>query len=247
MRFPIVIVMIISFLMGLLGCGKKRELHRGQYQDQTFVFQSVEHQGLFSVNSFDYTVKLGRLPKVEITASTTDWGPPYTEDLYKGTPWAYVTETRPAYADPLATDKPVYTMLYLPPSRFDRDEFDQYVAFFKSEWPALDRQFADGDLRGLVHIIGLVHGNSPQFTQRFLGKVDNQELAITVLPDGRVRYGAANGSSEQSCGLAYSVQMPGLRIPLEAYPGSLSLAQIQQFKDAKGKTLTDYFNVPAVQ
>jgi hypothetical protein len=238
--------MALSFLMSLLGCGRKHELHRGQYQGQEFVLQSVEHQG-FSTNSFDFTVQLGRLPRVTIEATTTDWGPPYTEALYAGVPWAYITEARPAYADTLDTAKPVHTMLYLPPDEFDREEFDQYVAFFKSEWPALDRQFADGNLRGLTHIIGLVHGRQAQFTRQFLGKEGGEARAITVFPDGRVRYGSASGSFEGSCGLAYFVQMPGQRIPFRAYPGSLSLAQIQQFKDAQGKTLTDYFAVPEVQ
>jgi hypothetical protein len=239
------ILMLLASILSLLGCNKKNELASGQYRGTDYRVQSVEHQN-FMATHFTYEVKLGRLPTAAIDAHTTDWGPPYSPEIYGSTPVVYSGAPYPAYADSLNLEKPRYTLLYLDPDRFSREEFAQYADFFKSEWPSLDPKVAGEAFNDCPHLIGLVYGTPGQFTQQFRGEAYGQKMDITVFPEGRVRFGAADGSSEQSSGLANMVQMPGRRIPLTRASWALSPAQVAQFKDQHGKSLGDYFAVQLV-
>jgi hypothetical protein len=244
MRKP-TIFMLIASLLNLLGCNKKKELASGEYLGTQYVVQSVEHQN-FIASHFTYEVKLGNLPKVPINAHTTNWGPPYSPEVFGSTPLAYNGVPYPAYTDSLNLGKPCYTLLYLDPDQFNDEVFAKYVAFFKKEWPALDPKVAGEAFNDFPHLIGLVHGTPKQFTKQFSGEAFGQKMVITVTPDGRVSFGTADGSSEQSSGLANMVQMPGRHVPLVRATWAIGPEVLAQFKDKDGKTLSDYFDVPLV-
>jgi hypothetical protein len=244
MRKP-AIFMLIASLLSLLGCNKKKELANGEHLGLKYVVQSVEHQN-FIASHFTYEVKLGSLPIVPINVHTTNWGPPYSPEVYGSTPVVYNGVPYPAYTDSLNFGKPCYTLLYLDPDQFNDELFAKYAAFFKKEWPTLDPKVAGEAFNDFPHLIGLVHGTPKQFAQQFNGEAFGQKMVITVTPDGRVTFGTANGSSEQSSGLANMVQMPGKRVPLVQATWALTTNQLAQFKDQYGKTLSDYFVVPLV-
>lgn len=242
-------VFMALFTFGLLGCGSTSTLEEGTFNGQRYVFRSTEHKG-FSTNSFEYSIKLGSLPAIEITASTTDWGPPYSDAIYGTAPFVYITQNRLPYSDTLFDDvHPRNTMLYLSPNRFGKPAFDQYVRFMQSEWPAIDAKHAtQPGLRSFPHLIGLVYGKQDDFVRIFRGKTQGKPFLFRVEIDGRVRYMEdAEYNNDAYTGLSEKVHMPGSIIYLDTYtryePSAFTIPQLQQFRDDKGKTIMDYVTI----
>lgn len=241
-------VMSIFSLFSLLGCGKTRTLEEGTFEGQSYTFKRTTYQG-FSTNSYEEQFKLGRLPAVEISATTRDWGPPYSEDVYGATPFVYTAEHRAPYSNvDDFSDVLTNTMLYLSPRRFSRSEFDQYVRFMKQEWPKIDAKHAtEPGLRSFPHIIGLVYGRQEDFEKVFKGPKadDGATYDYTIHVDGRIVLG--NTASIIYSGVSPKVQMPGKVIYLDTYPADkpygITLDQLRAYKDDKDKSIPDYFTV----
>ncbi len=230
-------------LLGLTGCRTETVMYSGAFDSEPYELVSVETKG-FSTNSIHYVIKSERMKSLEIDAVTTDWGPPYADDLYGNAPRTYLTDKPAGYRnEPDNAVQHPSTMVYLSPSRFSRATFELYVRFMKSEWPKIDRQFGNEEYSRFPHIIGLVYGKQKDFARIFRGKKDGQNYYIAVEPDGRIRFqqDSQSGAVEYS-GLSEKVQMPGKVINVATgKEAGLSLAEVQTFKDAGGKTLSDYF------
>ncbi len=226
----------------LSGCVNTESFHNGTFKGEPYELAYRETKG-FSTNSIYYEVKLGRRKWVKVDPNTTNWGPPYADDLYGDARRVYINKNHTPYSnDPDNAVIHPSTMLYLSPSRFSQDTFDQYAAFMQSEWPKIDHQF--GVQSRFPHIIGLVYGEQDDFARTFRGQKDRIDYIIRVEVDGRIRYGSPTLSFEQSSGLSEKVQMPGKVIHVATgKDAGLSLIDLQNYRDAGGKTLSDYFTL----
>lgn len=231
-------------LLRLLGCANTESFHNGTFKGEPYELAYRETKG-FSTNSIYYEVKLGRRKWVKIDPNTTNWGPPYADDLYGNTRRVYIDKNHTSYSnDPDNAVIHPSTMLYLSPSRFSQETFDQYAAFMQSEWPKIDHQFGHQEDSNFPRIIGLVYGEQTEFARTFRGRNDRTDYVIRVEVDGRIRYGSPTLSFEQSSGLSEKVQMPGKIIYVSTgKQAALSLAALQTYRDGDGKTLRDYFTL----
>lgn len=232
-------------LLGLTGCGTETVIYSGAFDSEPYELVSVETKG-FSTNSINYAVKLGRWKTAKIDALTTDWGPPYADDLYGNTRRVYINKNHIPYSnerDNAVTHKS--TMLYLSPSRFSEQAFAEYSAFMQSEWPKIDRQFGHDEYNHFPHIIGLVYGEQGDFARVFRGEKEGKNYLIKIEPDGRIRYmGDNQGANDEYSGLSEKVQMPGKLIYVATgKEAGLPLSAFQAYKDKGGKTLSDYFTL----
>lgn len=232
-----------------LQCKDRQVIYSGTFEGEPYELISVETKG-FSTNSIDYVIKSERMRSLEIDATTTDWGPPYADDLYGNTPRAYLTNGPSRYRnEPDNAVQHPSTMVYLSPKHFSRAAFDLYTRFMKSEWPKIDRKFGHEEYSHFPHIIGLVYGKQADFTRTFQGRKDRTDYIIRVEVDGRIRYGSPDLSFEEYSGLSEKVQMPGKRIYVSPAPnagtvyGGVSMAQLKTYRDAAGKTPGDYFTL----
>ena len=240
--------MSLFSVFGMFGCSSTSLLNDGHFDGQKYKLHSTEYVG-FTTNSFKWRFKLGRLPAVDINATTTEWGVPYSDDIYGSAPFVYTTERRLPYTHeenytPVVTN----TMLYLSPKRFSQSDFDQYVRFMKREWPSIDALYAtETGSRSFPHIIGLVYGRREDFEQVFKdSKASNGDPQhYTVYNDGRIVLGTATGTTNSW--LSPNVQMPGRLIEMYTYPGKpyygVTLEKLKTYRDSKGKTIPDYFTV----
>lgn len=233
---------LLAFL-GLFACENTQTVFVGTFKGETYRLLSVETKG-FSTNSIDYALKLGRLKPVKIDALTTDWGPPYADDVYGNAPRVYLNVAQPPYSN--ERDDPQQhpgTMVYLSPNRFTIQAYTQYANLLKSEWPRIDRQFSRHDDDRFPQIMGLVYGEPQTFTRTFRGKQTDKDYLIQIRPDGRIQYTPEKEwANEEYSGLSEKVQMPGKLIYVATgKEARLSLAMIQTYRDTAGKTLGDYF------
>ncbi|MBO0951063.1 hypothetical protein [Fibrella forsythiae] len=232
-------------LLGLIACDNAHTVLKGSFKGKPYELLSIETKG-FSTNRIDYALKLGSYKQVRIDALTTDWGPPYADELYGNARRVYIDKSPAPYSN--QGDDPQRhpaTMLYLSPERFSKDVFEQYASLLQSEWPVIDQQFARDEYDRFPRILGLVYGEPQSFARLFTGKKEGKPHAIKVEPDGRVRYSPlTDWANDEYSGLSDKVQMPGKHIYVATGKlTGLTLAQVQSYKDELGKTLSDYFLV----
>ena len=256
--YTILMGLITLFFSQLLSsCGlfaNWKTFHEGTYNGMPYTLQTREEKG-FSTNHIDWRIKLGQLPAAEITPLTTDWGPPYSNDIFGTAPYCYTARYIPAYRteekDP--TDyQPFtheYTMLYLPPKKFSKLEYEQYCAFMKSEWSAIDQTYAERQYSSFPHLIGLVYAQQDDITKIYKGSYKPyptteptlvHKALIRIENDGRVQLVDRDEQGNiRYSGLSTRVQMPGKRLFLDTNPTSGGLGSIQNlrtFKDAQGRS-----------
>lgn len=231
-------------------CTERTVFHTGTFEGETYKITSIETKG-FSNNSIAYELKLGSRKAVAINANTTDWGPPYTDDLYGTTPRVYVGPQHAVYQS-VDSDSAGFggTMVYLSPERFSRKVFDEYARFMTQAWPAINEEYADRPYTSFRRIIGLVYGNQDAIRFVFTGEKEGQKYTITVEPDGRIQYAPVKQyANYEYSGLSAKVHMPGKCIYVSLAPGAgalyggVSMSQLATYRDATGKTLADYFTL----
>lgn len=231
-------------------CKSRSVIHSGTFEGKSYTLTSVESKG-FSTNSFTYELKLDRQKAVLIDAHTTEWGPPYADDLSGTAPRVYIEKqnTPYRYQDTTWALYPA-TMLYLSPERFSRQAFDACARFMTQVWPDIDKKYANQPYSSFRQIIGLVHGNQKDFRLTFTGKKEGLTYDLTVEPDGRIQYApVTQGANYEYSGMSHRVQMPGKRILVSNQPNAgqvydgLSMAQLSTYRNKKGKVLADYFTL----
>lgn len=239
------LVGVFSMLVGLTGCQNETVMHSGVFEGEPYELISVETKG-FSTNSIHYVIQSDRMESLKIDAVNTDWGPPYADDLYGNAPRTYLTNSPIPYRnEPDNAVQHPSTMVYLSPERFSRPTFERYVRFMKSEWPAVNRKFGQQEYSRFPHIIGLVYGEQPSFARVFSGQKEGKTYLIKIEPDGRIRYmSEGQGANDEYSGLSEKVLMPGkvIEVATGAQAG-LSIRQLADYKNALGKTLSNYFKL----
>ena len=246
------LVLFWTQLLSSCGFAKWTTFHEGTYNGMPYALQSREEKG-FSTNHIDWRVKLGQLPAAEITPATTDWGPPYSNDIFGTAPYCYTAQNIPAYQPEEDTSfqagEHEYTMLYLSPKTFSKADYEQYCAFMKSEWPRIDSQYAGEKYSRFPHIIGLVYARQDDITKIYKGSYNPypgiqpaklKKVFIRIQNDGRVQLVDDDQWRNMSySGLSTRVQMPGKRLYLDTNPtngGLGSIAVIHTFKDGQGRS-----------
>lgn len=229
-----------------------KTFYEGTYKGMSYVLQSLEEKG-FSTNHIDWRVKLGELPAAEITPSTTDWGPPYSNAIFGSAPYCYTAQNIPAYRSEedttFQTSEHEYTMLYLSPKTFSKADYDQYCSFMKSEWPNIDSLYAEKKYSRFPHLIGLVYARQDDITKIYKGTYNpypglkpakTKKAFLRIQNDGRVQLVDDDQWKNISySGLSTRVQMPGKRLYLDTDPtsgGFSSIETIRTFKDEQGRS-----------
>lgn len=231
-------------LLGLMACKNTSSFYAGTFNDEPYELLSIETKG-FSTNHIDYALALGRWERLEFTPLTTDWGPPYADDLYGNARRIYIDQRALYSNEPDNATEHKRTMLYLSPNRFSPEVFARYADFMKTEWPKIDRQFGSEPYSRFPHVIGLVYGEQPDYVRVFKGKKEGKPYMIKVEPDGRIRYVPdTDYPNDEYSGLSEKVQMPGKIIWIATGKAAgLSLEQVRTYIDASGKGLSDYFTL----
>ena len=232
-------------LLSLLGCARYKTFHEGRYNGQRFVLEEKEIKG-FSTNSFRHRVQLGNLPAADITVHTTDWGPPYSLSPFAGAPLQPLeTPLSPYQPEPEFVDgSHPHTLLYFPPERFSRAQFDQYAAFMQQEWPAINQTHGSKPYGSFPYIIGLVYGNRDDFARSFEHQVQGETFVLRIEPDGRISYyQKSKQGSDLYSGLVPRVQANTTLFMRPEPSEELSRASLAGLKDAGGKRLSDYFTL----
>lgn len=242
---------LLVIAMMAFQCKSRTVFHTGTFEGESYTLTSIETKG-FSTNSFTHELKLGSRKAMKIDAHTTDWGPPYADDLYGNTPRVYIPAQHSAAYHNKDNDSMRFggTMLYLSPDRFSRQAFDTYARLMKQVWPDIDKKYANQPYTSFPKLIGLVHGNQDDFTLTFKGEKEGQDYTVRVEPDGRILYTHVKPySSDEYSGLSQRVQMPGKRIFVSTKPDAgtlysgVSMAQLKTYRDKYGKILADYFTL----
>lgn len=231
--------------LGLFACENSVSIYRGTFKDETYEVLSIETIG-FSTNQIDYAIKLANQKWVRIDALTTDWGPPYSDDVYGSTRRVYSNRNHTPYSN--ERDNPQRhpsTMLYLSPGRFSKEAFERYADLLKSEWTTIDRQFSRDDYDRFPQIIGVVYGDRQDFVRIFRGRQNDKNYSVKVEPDGRIRYSPdGEWPNDEYSGLSEKVQMPGKLIYVATGKNAgLSLNQVQTYQDAAHKRIGDCFDL----
>ena len=251
---------LLAFLTAGCLMPTEKVLYEGTYNGLTYVVKAHETHTVNGSRT-DWRLRLGKLPELPINiirrygvtielkgAVTTDWGLPYSDDLYGKYERVYVAQA-PAYSNkgdaynslPKQHD---YTMLYMPDG-IDNAVYQQYAQFMKAEWAKVDKALALTNLN-FPHIIGLVNAPQHRFIRSFRGTANGQPLVLRTDPDGYVNFGVDDGSAEVNHMRHCVVQMPRKAIVLHklytwtSY-GPTTKADIQRFRDGSGKSPEAYF------
>ena len=254
---------LFSFLLGgCLSSSSDKVLFEGTYQGAPYTVKSHDTSN-FNGTRTDWRLQLDDLPELPVNITrlrgtpvavdgvvTTDWGPPYSDDLFDGHERVYLSGA-PAYNSvgndykTLPQAQHDQTMLYVS-EKLSAQQFRRYAACMKAEWPRIDKALAFDPATNFPHIIGLVHGSKQRFVRNFEGLCNGVPHVLRVDPDGFVNLDpsdVANVNHMRHC----KVQMPGKVIALHQIYGwqdyKTSKAEVSKFVDSNGKTPGDYFEL----
>jgi hypothetical protein len=238
----IAILTIVAIILNQVLFGKISTLiHEGQFKNKKVIIKEILHKNLIQ-HRLTQTIKLGNLPTIEVDAFTTDLrGVPYDDAIYYNAKRLYF-DTLTHYNNEVdeGIDVVSNTMLYLNPKKFSETDFNEYADFFKTEWLKINNQSPKKTLFDR-QLVGIVYGNSDDFTHIFKGLNDGEMYCLEIKPDGVVSFHEEKGAlGFTSSGLSVKVKMPE-RILYNV--GHKPLDYYRSFKDKNGKTLEDFFTI----
>ncbi len=253
MKITCAAVSLFALLSTVFGACRAQwtTIREGTWNGQRYTVQERSRSGAFaSTNSLDWRIKLGKMPAVPVDAVTTDWGPPYSTDIYGAESYLFITDKDTAYSNAPFTPGTIgvaHTMLYISPRTLDGGQYEILYNFMKDRWPALSDSLVGTDLRGFPHIIGLVYGKQKTFAEDFKGTYNGKKMIIRIEPDGRVRFmDDDKWAAESYSGLSSKVEMPGKILRLQA-PGTpqagLTLDQLRAFRNQYDRPLEVRFEI----
>lgn len=222
----------------------------GTWNGQQYAFQVRSRAGMFAVtNSLDWRIKVGKLPWVPVNALTTDWGPPYSTDIYGTDAYGFVSTHDTSYVDTPFTPGTIgvkHTMLYISPRTLSEENYETFYRFMQEEWPRVEDSVVGTDHREFPHIIGTVYGRQEKYVRDYKGAHEGKPKIIRIEPDGRVRFiDDDKWANESWSGLAPKVHMPGkvLRLCTDKASGGLTMDSLRSFRDAGGRPVDVVFQI----
>ena len=225
-------------------------IETGTYKGTKYQLQERSSSGMFSVsNSLDWRIKLGDLPALPINANTTEWGPPYSTDIYGADAYLFISDKDTVYKNQLPAPealKTFYSMLYVSPAAIDEGAFEEYYTFMKDAWPGIDSSNTQDDPRSLPHIIGLVYGNRDKYIMKFKGMHNGKPMVLIIENDGRINLvNDDKWQQENYSGLSQKVQMPGKKILLNPHPqdGGLTMGELKSFRNEQQLPVDKFFSI----
>lgn len=224
----------------------------GEVNGKKYVVQTRSESGYFnSVNSIMYRLRYAELPYIPIDANTTNWDVVYSTAIFGNDSFEYISTEDSAYTNTTAEVIGARTFLYLIPDDFSKQEYDEYVRFFKSnEWKQVNRACVEQTKDGypFPHIVGLVYGDPAWYIKNFKGMYLNQEYIFRVENDGRVKLVDGAELGEIGTGLSPKVQMPGKIIYFSSSSGGITSDELKNFKNEQGQSPLDHFTfLPAAE
>lgn len=233
--------LLIILTMFLTSCASWQTVYTGTYQEKTFKYQSWETKG-FSTNSIDFRIIYGNYEPVYIDAVNTDFGPPYSTDIYAEKAFIIKNDTLHYINDNIQPNNN-YTyssMLYIPFKNPEDEIGNAYFDLINDNWALFDSLFAGSRQSGIPVILGIVQGNRASFLKEFKGTIKGKKVNLRIENDGRIIYEEDDKSRQGLyAGLSQSVQMPGKIILIKN--DGLTLAEIKNLKNEYGTDPTHYF------
>ncbi len=239
------ILMMLSMLTTLFtGCaGQWDTLYKGTYNGEDYIYQVRETKG-FSTNSFDWRIKLGKRKPIAIDATTTDWGPPYSNDIFGASAYLYFDSSKKYSNEPFMPGKEgtAYSMLYIPSKDAEDDYTNTYFELLRHEWKILMPYFKQATTSGGAIIIGVVAGAPEDFEQQFKGIYNGKNMVLLVRNDGRIAFMQDDKlQNEEFVGLWPQLQIPGKVIYIDENEEGLKLADLKNFKNKYGSSPLSVF------
>jgi len=240
---------LVSILFLAACSGNWKPVRQGTWAGTAYRIEERISAGMFaSTNSLDWRIQVGKIPAVLVAPTTTDWGPPYSTDIYGADAYSFITARDTAYVDTPFTPGSIgvaHTMLYVSPRVLDEDEYETFLRFMTEEFPRLSDSLTGTDLRGFPHIIGLVYGEQQKYARDFRGTHEGKSRILRIQPDGRVRLIESDKwANEVYSGLAEKVGMPGK--VLRSKGDGLTRGDLRGFRDARGVPVDSVFRVEDV-
>jgi hypothetical protein len=236
------LLVVVAAILNQVLFGKVATLiHEGQFKNKKVVIKGILNKNLVQ-HRLTYTIQLDNLPTIEVDAFSTDLGgAPYDDAIYHDAKRLYF-DTLSHYKNERDEENNAVSssMLYLNPKKFSEADFDEYADFFRSEWLKINNQSPKKMLLDR-QLVGIVYGNSDDFTHVFTGVNDGENYCLEIKPDGVVSFHEEKGAlGFTSSGLSVKVKMPE-RVLYNV--GNRPLEYYRKFKDKNGKTLEDFFTI----
>jgi len=239
----------LMFCMASLftSCNSWKVIHTGEFAGETYSVQQKEHKG-FSTNHFEWRIKLGRYSPVYINAHTSDWGPPYSDDLFRERKLLYLEKESSPYSNiPLEYYNNHHrgTLLYVPCKENNDKNCIAYFDLFENKWPELKSLFGGMQPSGFPEIIGIVSGKSDEIEHRFYGLYEEKKIVLVIHNDGRIAIEEDKNAFAAGIASGYypKVVMPGKKILLSKEPHGITRNDLLQLKNRQGETPDMYFNI----
>lgn len=253
-KLKILSISFLSLLFNSCSLGGSHKMLLGIYKEQEVYLFSKERKTFVS-NVITYSLQLGKHPRITFDYNLLNAdGVPYDDSIFGNTKQVRFStyDSLQYQAGSVDTKNPFpnhnYMMMYIDPEYMDKASFEAYADFFENEWEKL-RAEHNKDYKYLVYdIIGMIYGNKKEFTQYFFGKLDGRDWYFKIDPNGAIEFWDGtpeNSSSSQGTGLSNKVIMPGRKLIFQD-GNAMSYAQLLAFKDKKGKSIADYFNIEKV-
>ena len=254
---------LLAFLFGKNSSSAKNVLYRGNYNGEGYLVRAHETR-TFIGNRTDWRIKLGDLPEVPINitrrrgtpiapggAVSTDWGTPYSDDIFGDHELLYFGE-RPTYngigddysneAQPQHDETLLYVSQTISPAGFRR-----FAAMMSAQWGEVDNALAGDPDNNFPHIVGLVHGARPLFIRTFRGNCNGVPHVLRVDPDGYVNFGIDDAEAPSNHMRHCKVGMPSKIIELPTLylwrDYQTTKAHIATFTDDRGQSIENAFEL----
>lgn len=237
--------LMISLMMIMQSCaGEWRNIYAGQYDGKNYNIEVREIKGP-STNSFECRIKYGSLKPLEINGATTDWGVPYSTDIF-GSSAFLIFDSSAAYSNiPFRPgDNHIkYSLIYIPSKGAEDKYTAAYFELLQNEWKNIQPIINDKYGGGNTKFIGIAEGTGDNFTQKFSGKINGKPYLLVVENDGRVRWMQDDKShNDEYSGLSLKVQMPGKKIFFQRKENAITPEMLKDFKNKYGSNPLQNFD-----
>lgn len=243
-RAPSVFLAVV-LIVTLTSCAEWETFHSGTFDGKRYQLEYREVRTPTS-NRIEWRFKYADLPALPINAQSTDWGPPYSDDIYGSDAYQYLPGEDIHYVNTSGKEPFERSMLYLSPTRISETDYETYSQCILAEWGRINELLKAKEQSTIPSIIGIVYGNPDYYTKTFRGLHEGKGKLLKIENDGRVRLMADDkAQSETYSGLSKTVHMPGKILYLNTTHsnGGLTMQELKNFKNEQGADPTAFFQI----